>query len=948
MLARDVFLVLLALSAAYISLLHPPALTLSAHQFVALDPSLYANGHGPGLADRLPAPVVADLDGDGCAEMVVATRMPELLVVRSGECGRGSGSSAGGGGGSSAAGGGGSSAGGGGGSFSAGGGSSSAAGGGSASFAAAGGRMSGFAGAEVLQRVSLLPRVLVAYGRKPVALAVGHLDPRDPLRPREAVVVVVTDEWTVLMFDARLRLVWETSLQEDFSHHFAPVEVTVAIAETPLLIGDRGCVIVGGRTRRIDPRGSGRHSFDTDPAGGSSTDDNGLGGVAAGASTAQLTEVELDRLRERNEHEARLEAQAGHFSYYALDGRTGAQRWKHELSDFAQNLHDEEVTMPQRSYRLELRPEAAEAHGPAGLHAGEMDWRNFRESVIASLPHAWQGPEDTRMYPAHFVRHRARRSKHGRTGSRTSIDGGSGGGGTGGGRHGGRSGASHRAPQHHSAVSDGRVVARPHARTPTESRHDSWTSRVLGSGRLAAWLGYGNQGGSGRAAAAVSASAKRGRTVPPASASAGRPGGGAEAPPPSAPADDPDGGAALEFVSPIDEHAAPNVIVAHIAEGLQVLHLYSGRALTRLTLLHGLYTDLDGDGVVDHALALSGRSPDALDGLKTGDGACEAAIFAGVPPLEMVANVSLCGASSMDADLNIAAGSAALRRTGVFSKMHAGGGGDDADDADAAPIGISADGSGGGGSRAGLAGGLSPVAVHSVDPWSGTVETDVVFLLPGGRLTSVSRRGHVNWRVATRAAWAPEEARSLEDGDGAEDGGGPRYSVVPSLVAFHELSARPPHRVPRRDAGGGAAGSGSRASSAGSARGFDPNAAAVAAAERSRAVEAWRAEHSRELIAAAGDSWLVIADPATGETMATAHLPEPPLAHIGISDLDSDGRNDIVVVCRTGIYTFKITAGAAGIAVGLRIMVGSVIAIALALAIAGGAGRQGKYRKGQD
>jgi hypothetical protein len=29
-------------------------------------------------------------------------------------------------------------------------------------------------------------------------------------------------------------------------------------------------------------------------------------------------------------------------------------------------------------------------------------------------------------------------------------------------------------------------------------------------------------------------------------------------------------------------------------------------------------------------------------------------------------------------------------------------------------------------------------------------------------------------------------------------------------------------------------------------------------------------------------------------------------------------------------------------------MVGSVIAIALALAIAGGAGRQGKYRKGQD
>ena len=49
---------------------------------------------------------------------------------------------------------------------------------------------------------------------------------------------------------------------------------------------------------------------------------------------------------------------------------------------------------------------------------------------------------------------------------------------------------------------------------------------------------------------------------------------------------------------------APNVLVAHLEEGLEAVHLYSGRTLCKLHLPPaGLHADLDGDGVLDHAQA---------------------------------------------------------------------------------------------------------------------------------------------------------------------------------------------------------------------------------------------------------------------------------------------------------------------------------------------------------
>lgn len=70
---------------------------------------------------------------------------------------------------------------------------------------------------------------------------------------------------------------------------------------------------------------------------------------------------------------------------------------------------------------------------------------------------------------------------------------------------------------------------------------------------------------------------------------AARGGRGASAPPPAV---------------HMDAHApeAPvNAVVADLGEGLEVLHLFTGRPVCALTLpAPGLHADVNGDGVLDH------------------------------------------------------------------------------------------------------------------------------------------------------------------------------------------------------------------------------------------------------------------------------------------------------------------------------------------------------------
>ncbi len=45
-----------------------------------------------------------------------------------------------------------------------------------------------------------------------------------------------------------------------------------------------------------------------------------------------------------------------------------------------------------------------------GRHYGEASCRQYRESLLHhALPHAWSGPQDTRLVEAHFAKHRTSR-----------------------------------------------------------------------------------------------------------------------------------------------------------------------------------------------------------------------------------------------------------------------------------------------------------------------------------------------------------------------------------------------------------------------------------------------------------------------------------------------------------------------------------------------------------
>ncbi|CAF2129714.1 unnamed protein product [Brassica napus] len=148
-------------------------------------------------SDRLPPPLVADLNGDGKKEVLVATNDAKIQVLephwrRVDE---------------------------------------------------------GFSEARVLADISLLPdKIRVASGRRAVAMSTGVIDRyyKDGT-PQKQVLVVVTSGWSVLCFDHNLKKLWETNLQEDFPHNAHHREISISISNYTLKHGDTGLVIVGGR-----------------------------------------------------------------------------------------------------------------------------------------------------------------------------------------------------------------------------------------------------------------------------------------------------------------------------------------------------------------------------------------------------------------------------------------------------------------------------------------------------------------------------------------------------------------------------------------------------------------------------------------------------------------------------------------------------------------------------
>ncbi len=59
-----------------------------------------------------------------------------------------------------------------------------------------------------------------------------------------------------------------------------------------------------------------------------------------------------------------------------------------------------EQVIPQHNYRLN-------AASTAGRHYGQTSCRDYRGSVLKSLPHRWTRREDTRLALSHFHHHKA-------------------------------------------------------------------------------------------------------------------------------------------------------------------------------------------------------------------------------------------------------------------------------------------------------------------------------------------------------------------------------------------------------------------------------------------------------------------------------------------------------------------------------------------------------------
>ncbi|KAJ4964612.1 hypothetical protein NE237_016461 [Protea cynaroides] len=189
---RDLAILLLSAFAIFFSLQHEGDFSFKEAWFHLSDdyPIKYE-------AERLPPPVVADLNGDGRSEILVATHDAKIQVLEP----------------------------------------------------HARHVDEGFKEARLRAEVSLLPdKIRVSSGRRAVAMATGVIDRTYKSgEAQKQVLVVVTSGWSVMCFDHNLKKLWENNLQEDFPHAAHHREISISISNYTLKHGDAGLVIVGGR-----------------------------------------------------------------------------------------------------------------------------------------------------------------------------------------------------------------------------------------------------------------------------------------------------------------------------------------------------------------------------------------------------------------------------------------------------------------------------------------------------------------------------------------------------------------------------------------------------------------------------------------------------------------------------------------------------------------------------
>lgn len=576
-----------------------------------LDHGHYADGSNPQPHEKLPPPLVTDVDGDGEMDVVLVTKEPSIkLIEKVGLLHRT-------------------------------------------------GKKGDFQQASARYEATLLSSIVrLSAGRQPAALASGYIDPppKDPITLRRQVIVVVTQDWTVLCFDEKLKLMWESNLQDFVPDDFYHREIAISITPVGVFKGDRGMVIVAGSARHELTVGGDEYWEEHEAEAAAEA-----AGAAPGDPTkipspvedvyASTIDDEEDEL-ENPQDELLVEQDIHHFSYYAVEGGRGGLRWSHEAGDYETTVMDEDNNLsPQHNYKLDVQSNEQ--------HQDEVDWRQYRDSVLHSLPHSWRRRDDTWLELKHFARQKRQKPVAPDSNAADSLL--------------------------YGAAAAAEVLARP-----------------LSAG--------GSIGGSGLSGTTF------GPVAPP-----------------------------------------PNVIVAHRADGLDVVHLFSGRLLCQVRLMQGTHADVNRDGTIDHMYALAGHdlasrsvhdrvaagiasSPDLLGSVPSPG--CMAIATSGVPVHDHLFNASICP-SQKDRSFQ---GTTKGWQSGSPGPLDA----------------------------------VDPVVMPSIAHPGGSGKLDTVFLLSNGRVTSVGPSGERNWQVQTSAVWQKAHIM-LATGGNHEAGLRPDSVAVPSL-----------------------------------------------------------------------------------------------------------------------------------------------------------------------
>jgi hypothetical protein len=314
---------------------------------------------------------------------------------------------------------------------------------------------------------------------KVVAMGIGSLSkPRKDLvrKPRKQVVAVVTSDGHVATLDSNLKLKWKVKIPEILKNGYYE-DVAVVVTSHTMSEGQQGMVVVSARQVGKDREDVDDYDLDQKIEKEGNQERHAKGR----AKSHGLEEVDGDpRTKSR------------HVSYYAFSGNSGTLLWKHQPEDFHKDLSS--LMEPGLSTTYSER---AISQLQEGVHYGERSCRDYRESLLQTLPHRWFDKEDTALNLAHFHKHK----KH--------------------------------------------------------------------------------QGAQRQRLASTSGSKEQGSRPPGIHHQWGL----------------------QEKQSVVKDHhkSPPNVVVAHVEDGIEIIHMYSGRPVCRLALQpQVLHADINGDGIPDH------------------------------------------------------------------------------------------------------------------------------------------------------------------------------------------------------------------------------------------------------------------------------------------------------------------------------------------------------------